>query len=131
MLRALFPQAAFMPTQQSIYATIQLHSRRLHSTTRALVDSGATDNFISPTLLWTSNIKTYKLSKLRTIQNVDGTKNNNRATTSAVLLTVQYNGQDTQQKFYVADLGEDWMILGMPFLAAANPDINWSTGTFE
>src|SRR6267154_258900 len=57
MLRALFPQAAFMPTQQSIYATIQLHSRCLYSTTRALVDNGATDNFISPTLLQTSNIR--------------------------------------------------------------------------
>src|SRR6267154_97245 len=55
MLRALFPQAAFMPTQRSIYAMIQLHSRRLHSTTRALIDSGATDNFVSPTLLRTSN----------------------------------------------------------------------------
>ena len=131
MLRALFPQAAFMPTQRSIYADVQLHSRRLHSNTRALVDSGATDNFISPTLLQTSNIKAYKLSKPRTIRNVDGTKNNNGATRSAVLLTIRYNGQDTKQKFYVADLGEDWMILGMPFLAAANPDIDWSTGTFD
>src|SRR6267154_729243 len=97
MLRALFPQAAFMPTQRSIYADVQLHSRHLHSNTRALVDSGATDNFISP----------------------------------ALLLTIQYNEQDTKQKFYVANLGEDWMILGMPFLAAANPDIDWATGTFN
>src|SRR6267154_268113 len=131
MLRALFPQAAFMPTQRSIYADVQLHSRRLHSNTRALVDSGATDNFISPALLRTSNIKAYKLSKPRIIRNVDGTKNNNGATKSAVLLTIRYNGQDTHQKFYVADLGEDWMILGMPFLAATNPDIDWTTGTFD
>ena len=131
MLRALFPQAAFMPTQRSIYANVQLHSRCLHSTTHALVDSGATDNFISSSLLQTSNIKAYKLSKPCIIRNVDGTKNNNGATRSAVLLMIRYNGQDTQQKFYVADLGEDWMILGMPFLAAANPDIDWSTGTFD
>ena len=131
MLRALFPQAAFMPTQRSVYAMIQLHSRCLYSTTRALVDSGATDNFISPTLLQTSNIKAYKLSKPCIIRNIDGTKNNNGATKSAVLLTIQYNGQDTQQKFYVADLGEDWMILGIPFLAATNPDIDWTTGTFD
>src|SRR5882757_6992801 len=131
MLRALFPQAAFMPTQRSIYADVQLHSRRLHSNTRALVDSGTTDNFISPTLLRTSNIKAYKLSKPCIIRNVDGTKNNNGATKSTVLLMIRHNGQDTKQKFYVADLGEDWMILGMPFLAAANPDIDWSIGTFK
>jgi|SRR6267154_1786750 len=118
MLWALFLQAAFMPTQRSIYATIQLHFRCLHSTTHTLIDSGTTDNFISPALLRTSNIKTYKLSKPRTIQNVDGTKNNNGATTSAVLLTIRYNEQDIKQKFYVTDLGEDQMILGMPFLAA-------------
>jgi len=51
--------------------------------------------------------------------------------TSAVLLMVRYNKQDTQQKFYVTDLREDQIILGMPFLAAANPDIDWSTGTFD
>src|SRR6267154_4221229 len=107
MLRALFPQAAFMPTQRSIYATIQLHFRCLHSTTRTLIDSGAIDNFISPTLLQTLNIKTYKLSKPCTIQNINNTKNNNGAATSTVLLTIRHNGQDTQQKFYVADLGED------------------------
>src|SRR6267154_2724625 len=94
MLRALFPQAAFMPTQQSIYATIQLHSRCLQSTPHALVDSGTTDNFISLTLLRTSNIKAYKLSKPCIIQNIDGTKNNNEATKSTVLLMIRYNGQD-------------------------------------
>ena len=51
--------------------------------------------------------------------------------TSAVILMIWYNGQDTQQKFYVADLGKDHMILGMPFLAATSPDIDWSEGTFD
>jgi hypothetical protein len=29
------------------------------------------------------------------------------------------------------DLGEDHMLLGMPFLAATNPKIDWSEGTFK
>jgi hypothetical protein len=33
--------------------------------------------------------------------------------------------------FYVADLGSDHMLLGMPFLSAKNPKINWTSGTFR
>jgi hypothetical protein len=29
------------------------------------------------------------------------------------------------------NLGSDEMLLGMPFLAAYNPDINWQDGTFS
>jgi hypothetical protein len=35
------------------------------------------------------------------------------------------------QMFYVADLGDDHMLLGMPFLSAKNPKINWTSGTFR
>jgi hypothetical protein len=42
MLRALFPQAVFMPTQQSLHATVKLHSQYYHTDVQALVDSGAT-----------------------------------------------------------------------------------------
>jgi hypothetical protein len=51
MLRALFPQAIFMPTQRSLHATVKLHLQYYHTDVQALVDSGATDNFISPTLV--------------------------------------------------------------------------------
>jgi hypothetical protein len=51
MLRALFPQAVSMPTQRSLHATVKLHSQYYYTDVQALVDSGATDNFISPTLV--------------------------------------------------------------------------------
>jgi len=47
-------------------------------------------------------------------------------TESAIMLALRYQKEDTKHTFYVADLGEDHMILGMPFLAATNPDIDWS-----
>ena len=48
----------------------------------------------------------------------------------AVILNVQYRGQWTTHTFYVIMLGDDHMLLGMPFLAATNPDINWTNGEF-
>ena len=48
----------------------------------------------------------------------------------AVILNVQYKGQHTTHTFYVITLGDDHMLLGMPFLAATNPDIDWPNGKF-
>ena len=48
----------------------------------------------------------------------------------AIILKVQYKGQQTMHTFYVITLGDDHMLLGMPFLAATNPDIDWTNGEF-
>ena len=32
------------------------------------------------------------------------------------------------QKFYIMDLGKDWLILGYPFLYEFNPKIDWRMG---
>ena len=51
MLRALFPEAAFIPKENAVHAPFNLRSLQLVSELDALIDSGATDNFISPTLV--------------------------------------------------------------------------------
>jgi hypothetical protein len=130
MLRALFPQAVFMPTQRSLHATVKLHSQYYHTDVQALVDSGATDNFISPTLVKQCRIHTRTLEEPRTIRNVDGTKNTNGEADTVVLLEIKYKGNFTAQTFFVIDLGDDRMLLGMPFLAATNPEIDWTRGIF-
>ena len=45
-------------------------------------------------------------------------------------LTLRYKGTRTQT-FYIVDLGEDHILLGMPFLSATNPNIDWAEGTFK
>jgi hypothetical protein len=45
-------------------------------------------------------------------------------------LVLQFRRKTHTQTFYIADLGNDHMILGKPFLAAKNPNINWTTGSF-
>jgi hypothetical protein len=130
MLRALFPQAVFIPHEQSIHAPVNLRSTSLISEVDALVDSGATDNFISPAVIQHFGIPTRQLHKPRAIRNVDGTANKIGAVTHVADLTLRFKGTRTQT-FYIVDLGEDHMLLGMPFLAATNPKIDWSEGTFK
>jgi len=98
---------------------------------KALLDSGATDNFISPMIIERFGIPTYKLSQTRIIRNVDGTPNSLGGVSEATTLKVNHNGNETTQCFFVINLGSDDMLLGMPFLAATNPQINWSEGSFE
>jgi hypothetical protein len=97
----------------------------------ALLDSGATDNFISPSVVDHFQIPSYELSKPRTIRNVDRTKNSIGAVTHAVNLEILYNGKKQNHNFFIIDLGTDHMLLGMPFFAATNPSIDWTAGTFN
>ena len=129
MLRALFPDAVYIPKQKYVHTPVKFHSRMIHSDVNALIDSGATENFISPELVEHFWIPTLDV-KPKVIRNIDGTSNQMGKVIKAVILNVQYKGQHTAHTFYVITLRDDHMLLGMPFLAATNPDINWANGEF-
>ena len=131
MLRTIFPEAAFIPKQRQVKAPVKLQSKSLRSNVHALLDSGATDNFISPLIINCFNITTYRLPKPKIVCNVDGSKNSIGPITNAVNLEVHYHNYKVPLCFYMMNLGDDSMLLGMPFLAAYNPEINWQTGTFS
>jgi hypothetical protein len=130
-LQTIFLEAAFIPKQCQVKAPVQLQSKSLHSNVHALLDSGATDNFISPLIINCFNIETYKLPKPKIVCNVDGLKNSIGPMTDAVNLEVHYYNQIVPLYFYIMNLGSDSMLLGMPFLATYNPEINWQIGTFS
>ena len=131
MLRALFPNAVFKPNFNSIHAPVIFHSRTLHSQVSTLIDSGASENFLSPDLVEHFSIPTHQIPKPKIVRNVDGTKNNIGNVTHAAILRIHYQGKNTKHTFYVIDLGDDHMLLGMPFLKAANPHINWTHSEFK
>ena len=131
MLRALFPEAVFIPKERQVKAPILIKSAQLHSNINALLDSGATDNFISPLIINRFNIPTYELPKPRIVCNIDGSKNSIGPMTHAATLEVQHNKETICLCFLVANLGSDSMLLGMPFFAAFNPEINWTDGAFH
>ena len=131
MLRALFKDAIFKPNQSSVHAPVIFHSRTLHSQVSTLIDSGATESFISPDLVKHFSISTHEIPKPKVVRNIDGTKNSIGKVTHTATLRIHYEGQDTEDLFYVIDLGDDHMLLGMPFLKAANPHINWTHSAFK
>jgi hypothetical protein len=88
MLRALFPQATFVSQNHSICAPVNLRSSSLISEIDALIDSGTTDNFISPAVIMLFKIPTQPLEQPQNLRNVDGTPNKIGELTQVIYLTL-------------------------------------------
>ena len=95
---------------------------------KALIDMGATGEFIDIEFVWSHELRTYRLPRPITVYNVDGTPNESGCITEAVDLVVRYKDHTSQSTFYVSNIGHKAIILGHTWLAEHNPDINWHTG---
>ena len=62
------------------------------------------------------------------VRNIDGTNNSAGAITHQVEVNVYYKGYIERMRMDVYDLGKTDVILGMLWLQAYNPEINWETG---
>jgi hypothetical protein len=97
----------------------------------ALIDSGATENFIDRRTAERWEMPTKELTRPRPIVNIDGTENKSGKVTRACILKVRLNRQEELQKFYITDLGFDRVLLGYPWLSKFNPRIDWAGGTVD
>ena len=77
------------------------------TTIEALLDCGATHNFINPHAIKTLGIGTKELRTLLTVNNVDGTVNRDRTITHFCNLWAQQGPRTEKLGFYIANLGCD------------------------
>jgi len=94
----------------------------------ALIDSGATENFIDYRTVAKLRLGITKLPQQQKIFNVDGTENKAGLIKHCVHLYIKYGNQQKQSKFFVTNLGKEQAILGYPWLEEFNPEINWRDG---
>jgi len=95
---------------------------------KALLDSGTTGMFMDRQTTARHGFKLQKLERPIAIKNVNGTNNSRGAITHQVECNVFYKGHMERIRIDVYDLRKTEVILGMPWLAAYNPEINWKTG---
>jgi len=62
------------------------------------------------------------------VRNVDSTNNSGGAIMHQVECNIYYKSHVERMRIDTCDLGKTKAILGMPWLAAHNPEINWETG---
>jgi len=94
----------------------------------ALLDSGATGLFMSKRLAERQGFKLEKLNRPIKVRNMDGSDNKGGSITHEVEVNLYYRGHIERVRMDVCELGKTEVILGMPWLVAHNPEINWETG---
>jgi hypothetical protein len=97
----------------------------------ALLDSGATENFISYSTWKQLGIMRQELDEPITVHNVNRTENKKGKITHYCWLWVLYDRCQWLQKFFMTTLGRDRMIFGYPFLWEFKPWLNWTDGKLE
>ena len=95
---------------------------------RALLDSGATGLFMNMTFAREKGFKMEKLRNPLLVRNVDGTVNAGGAIMHQVECNMFFKGHVERVRMDVCNLGKMEMILGMPWLTAHNPEIDWEKG---
>ena len=94
---------------------------------KALLDSGTTGMFMDWKMVARHRFRLQKLERPIVVKNIDGTNNSIGAITHQVEVNIYYKGHVERMKMDVCDLGRTDVILGIPWLQAYNPEINWET----
>jgi len=93
-----------------------------------LLDSGAMGMFINRKMVAKHGFKLQKLERPIRVKNVDGTYNSREAIIYEVEVNMYYKSHVERMRMDVCNLGRTEVILGMPWLAVHNPEINWEMG---
>ncbi len=102
-----------------------LQLKHMKAEWEVLVNSGATNNFISEKHLRRMKIGKLPLKKPWYIWNIDSIHNKAGTIKDYIDLQVQVGPKKEEMKFLVTHIGEDEIILGYPWLAAFKPKIDW------
>jgi len=96
--------------------------------TEALLDSGATGLVMSEEFARKHKFRRMKLERPVYVRNVDGTLNYAGPIVDTVEVEIFFKGHKERTSIDVIG-GQKWsVILGMPWLAHHNPEIDWKTG---
>jgi hypothetical protein len=98
---------------------------------KALVDSGATENFIDWQLAKELKVQTTLLPWPWRVYNVDGMENKAGVIEKHVKLRIRQGDKSRVQMFFVTNLGDPHIIFGYPWLYHFQLQIDWWKGTIE
>ena len=115
-------------SEQALRFPIRLRYRARTITTTALIDCGATGNFIDPSLISHLLLPSRAIPPLQAF-NVDGTVNKQGRITAATTVHCQAANFEDDLTLMIVSLGRPQVVLGMPWLTKHNPRIDWEKKT--
>ena len=113
-----------------IKVKIQGSNDEEHNTT-ALIDSGASENFIDKAYVEANGIPVKPKATPRRVLMVDGSEVTGGPVThdAQIHLTINHHQEDI--RLHCITIGNAPIILGMPWLRLQNPTIRWKTHTLK
>ena len=110
---------------------VQFAVREQTVDSNALIDSGAEGQFLDKGFARHHNIPISPLPRPITALNVDGTKNHAGTITHYTWLELCINGTKIPTRFLITGLGQENMILGIPWLKRTKSKTDWANGILE
>ena len=104
-VRAFRCNSVYITHYRSMRVPVSLHTSYSMADKKALVDSGATNNFINPRFAEQMKLGMRKLPQARKIWNIDGSLNKGGLLTDYIDLEVQTKNERKLMRFLVTDLG--------------------------
>jgi len=109
-----------------IMVKIQLHGEKESVTINAMIDSGATEDFMDQEVCNKHGIKMIKAKNPREIYLADGKPSAMGPVTHMTNVPMDISGHRELATFQVANLQNHDVILGIPLLSEHNPTIDWN-----
>jgi hypothetical protein len=127
LVRQIGDKNVYISTRKSITVCFYTHSIVKRAEGVALVDSGATENFMNLGYAKWLRLPIKKLASKRNLYNVDGTENKSGKLKYYTDLEVQTGARWAKMRFFLVVLGEHKAILGYSWFVAMQPKINWKS----
>ena len=113
-----------------IKVRIQGRNNKEHATT-ALVDCGASENYIDKAYAEANDIPTYQKTIARRVLTVDGSKVTGRLVTHDTQVDLMINHHEEDIRLHCITIGNAPIILGLPWLKLHDPTIGWKNHTLK
>src|SRR6266702_1257397 len=111
-----------------MHIPVSIRTSNAMANIKALIDSGATDCFMSETFIRRMKLGKRPLQKLRKIWNIDNMANQAGSITHYVDLNVQTNRIQKTIRLLITNIGSEDIVLGYPWMAAFKPQFTWRNG---
>ncbi len=114
-----------------MHVPVSIRTSNAMADIKALIDSGATNCFMSENFIRRIKLGKRPLQKSRKIWNIDNTANQAREITHYITLKIQTGGIQKQIQFLITNIGNEDIILGYPWMAAFEPQFSWTNGVIN
>src|SRR5882757_9243112 len=121
----------YMSIRKSMTVRTYIHSPLKRAETTALLDSGATENFMNLAYAKWLKLPIKMLRHPRPLFNVDGSTNKQGDLKFYTDLTMRTGAIRKNMRFFLSDLGNHQLILGYPWFAAYQPKVDWARGWID